>query len=301
MKYRVTHQTIYHYNELASLCHNEAHLTPRDDTTQKCLSHHLRIEPLPAIQQNHQDFFGNWVTYFSIQIPHQVLTVTAASEVEIQHSGLIPFLTDSPAWEQVRDQLQSSLEPEVLAARELALDSPFITTNDLLHAYAVPSFTPQRPILDAAYHLMNRIYTEFTYDPNFTTIVTPLTEVLEHRRGVCQDFAHLMIGCLRSMGLAARYVSGYLETLPLPGQEKLQGSDASHAWLMVYVPNYGWVDFDPTNNQIPTCQHITMAWGRDYSDVTPLKGIIFGGGEHTLVVSVDVERLTSESAGLAMT
>lgn len=301
MKYRVTHQTIYHYNERASLCHNEAHLTPRDDTTQKCLSHHLQIEPLPAIQQNHQDFFGNWVTYFSIQIPHQVLTVTATSEVEIQHSGLIPFLTDSPAWEQVRDQLQSSLEPEVLAARELALDSPFITTNDLLHTYAVPSFTPQRPILDAAYHLMNRIYTEFTYDPNFTTIVTPLTEVLEHRRGVCQDFAHLMIGCLRSMGLAARYVSGYLETLPPPGQEKLQGSGASHAWLMVYVPNYGWVDFDPTNNQIPTCQHITMAWGRDYSDVTPLKGIIFGGGEHTLVVSVDVERLTSESAGLAMT
>jgi transglutaminase-like putative cysteine protease len=294
MKYRITHQTVYNYSEPASLCHNEAHLIPRDDTTQQCLTHQLQIEPLPAIQHHRQDFFGNWVTYFSIQTPHQVLTVTASSEVEIQHSGIIPSLTDGPAWEQVREQLQNSLEPEILAARELVLDSPFIATNEVLHAYATPSFTPQRPILDATYHLMNRIYTEFTYDPHFTTIITPLTEVLEHRRGVCQDFAHLMIGCLRSMGLAARYVSGYLETLPPPGQAKLQGSDASHAWLTVYVPHYGWVDFDPTNNQIPTCQHITTAWGRDYSDVTPLKGIIFGGGEHTLVVAVDVERFTAE-------
>jgi transglutaminase-like putative cysteine protease len=294
MKYRITHQTVYNYSEPASLCHNEAHLIPRDDTTQKCLTHQLRIEPSPAIQQNRQDFFGNRVTYFSIQTPHQVLTITASSEVEIQHSGLIPLLTDCPAWEQVREQLQHRLEPEILAARELVLDSPFIATNEVLRAYATSSFTSQRPILDAAYHLMNRIYTEFTYDPHFTTIITPLLEVLEHRRGVCQDFAHLMIGCLRSIGLAARYVSGYLETLPPPGQEKLQGSDASHAWLTVYVPHYGWVDFDPTNNQIPTCQHITTAWGRDYSDVTPLKGIIFGGGEHTLTVAVDVERLISE-------
>ncbi|MEN9849778.1 MAG: hypothetical protein RL368_2518, partial [Pseudomonadota bacterium] len=142
--------------------------------------------------------------------------------------------------------------------------------------------------------LMRRIFTEFTYDPHFTTIITPLSDVLLHRRGVCQDFAHLMIACLRSLGLAARYVSGYLETLPPPGQVKLQGSDASHAWLAVYVPGRGWIDFDPTNNQIPTNQHITTAWGRDYSDVTPLKGIIFGGGEHLLSVSVDVNRATDE-------
>jgi transglutaminase-like putative cysteine protease len=141
---------------------------------------------------------------------------------------------------------------------------------------------------------MRRIFTEFTYDPHFTTIITPLSDVLLHRRGVCQDFAHLMIACLRSLGLAARYVSGYLETLPPPGQVKLQGSDASHAWLAVYVPGRGWIDFDPTNNQIPTNQHITTAWGRDYSDVTPLKGIIFGGGEHLLSVSVDVNRATDE-------
>jgi transglutaminase-like putative cysteine protease len=290
MKYRVTHKTHYSYNEAVSLCHNEAHLMPRNGDTQICTYRQLQVEPFPAIQQERTDFFGNYVNYFAIQAPHKQLTVTARSHIEIQQHHQ-PSLTDSPPWEQVRQILETSLEPETLQAREFTLDSPFITIDETLNKYALPSFTPNRPILKAVNDLMNRIYTEFTYDPHFTTIVTPLSDVLDHKRGVCQDFAHLMIASLRTMGLAARYVSGYLETLPPPGQKKLQGSDASHAWLAVYVPKQGWIDFDPTNNQIPSTQHITTAWGRDYADVTPLKGIIFGGGEHTLTVSVDVERM----------
>ena len=144
---------------------------------------------------------------------------------------------------------------------------------------------------------MQRIYTEFKYDPEFSTLATPLKEVLEHRSGVCQDFAHLAIGCLRSQGLAARYVSGYIETEPPPGKERLVGADASHAWFSVFQPGVGWLDFDPTNNQIPGERHITVAWGRDYADVTPLKGVAFGGGEHELKVSVDVLAIPEKPAG----
>jgi len=292
MKYRITHQTLYQYHDEVSLCHNEAHLIPRNLAQQNCLNYQILVDPTPLVQHHRKDFFGNLVTYFSIESPHNVLTVTAISEVEMQPHN--PILTTPPPWEQVRETLTSSLEPDILTAREFTLESPFINAHDLVYNYAKTSFPPNRPLLDAVSHLMHRIYTEFTYDPSFTTIITPLEEVLKHRRGVCQDFAHLMIACLRSLGLAARYVSGYLETLPPPGQPKLQGSDASHAWLAVYVPHQGWLDFDPTNNQIPTTQHITTAWGRDYSDVTPLKGIIFGGGENTLTVAVDVDRLPSE-------
>lgn len=293
MKYRITHETSYGYNEPVSLCHNEAHLILRNSDNQICTHRQLKIDPLPAIEHERIDFFGNVVNYFSIQTPHTTLRVTATSEIQIQSLEMLPNLSASPPWEQVSETIKNSLDPVTLEAREFILDSPFITVDDSLKTYALPSFTPDRPLLEAVNDLMNRVYTEFSYDPHFTTIITPLSEVLEHRRGVCQDFAHLMIGCIRAMGLPARYVSGYLETLPPPGQEKLQGSDASHAWLSVYVPEQGWTDFDPTNNQIPTAQHITTAWGRDYSDVTPLKGIIFGGGEHTLMVSVDVERIES--------
>jgi len=291
MKYRITHKTSYRYNEPVSLCHNEAHLILRNCDNQICTHRQLQIDPLPAIQHERIDFFGNIVNYFSIQTPHTTLTVSAISEIEVQSLKAIATLPASPPWEQVGEMITDSLAPMMLQAREFLLDSPFITVDDTLKNYAQPSFTPDRPLLEAVNDLMNRVYTEFSYDPHFTTIITPLSEVMEHRRGVCQDFAHLTIGCIRAMGLPARYVSGYLETLPPPGQEKLQGSDASHAWLSVYVPEQGWIDFDPTNNQIPGTQHVTTAWGRDYSDVTPLKGIIFGGGEHTLMVSVDVERI----------
>ncbi len=291
MKYRVIHKTHYAYSDAVSLCQNEAHLLPRNCTYQQCLKSDLIVSPLPAIQHTHTDFFGNQVNYFAIQSPHETLTITAHSEVEVQYPGFSKLPTDSPSWEQVREVLETAQDGDTLEAREFVLDSPFITATTDLKTYAAPSFTPERPILDAVRDLMKRVFHEFSYDPHFTTIVTPLSDVLAHKRGVCQDFAHLMIGCVRSYGLAARYVSGYLETLPPPGQEKLQGSDASHAWLSVFVPEQGWVDFDPTNNQIPTYQHITTGWGRDYGDVTPLRGVIFGGGTHTLSVSVDVDRL----------
>ncbi len=299
MKYRIIHKTHYNYSDAVSLCHNEAHLATRDAGYQKCLNSCVVIEPYPAVHQQVIDYYGNKVDYFALQSPHQILTITAKSEVDVQYPGFTHLPMDSQPWESIRDLLKqpSSIQTsEVFDAREFVLDSPFVVVNEQLHKYALPSFTAQRPILDAVRDLMRRIFTEFKYDPNFTTIVTPLEEVLEHRRGVCQDFAHLMIACVRSMGLAARYISGYLETLPPPGQQKLQGSDASHAWMSVFVPELGWVDFDPTNNQIPTFQHIVTAWGRDYGDVTPLKGVIFGGGIHTLLVSVDVERIGSSEA-----
>ncbi len=290
MKYRLIHNTQYEYNDSVSLCHNEAHIIPRTTPFQTVLNNRIDITPSPTLQYDRVDFFGNPTTYFSIQYPHRQLSVTSLSEVQLQDTYY--DLDNSPYWEKVRETLASdSVNPRLLEAREFLLDSPFITATAGLRAYALPSFVPGRSILHATNDLMNRVFTEFVYDPHFTTIVTPLEEVLAHKRGVCQDFAHLMIGCVRSVGLAARYVSGYLETLPPPGQVKLQGSDASHAWMAVFVPEVGWVDFDPTNNKIPINQHITTAWGRDYSDVTPLKGIIFGGGENVLTVSVDVQRI----------
>ncbi len=290
MKYRLIHTTHYDYNESVSLCHNEAHLIPRPTPFQTVVTNYISISPTPSLQHDRVDFFGNLTTYFSIQFPHKQLSVTSESEVHLQETTY--DLEQSPGWEHVQTILTSdSTNPSLLEAREFLFDSPFVAVTDELRAYALPSFKAGRSILHATHDLMNRVFTEFVYDPHFTTIVTPLEKVLEYKRGVCQDFAHLMIGCIRSMGLAARYVSGYLETLPPPGQQKLQGSDASHAWLAVFVPDLGWVDFDPTNNKVPYNQHITTAWGRDYSDVTPLKGIIFGGGENTLTVSVDVLRI----------
>ena len=201
------------------------------------------------------------------------------------------------AWEEVCQRLQTDLDPETLELRQYILNSPMIPTMSELRTYAERSFSKERPLLEAVEELTDRLYTDFTYDPNFTTIATPLADVIQHRRGVCQDFAHLGIGCLRALGLAARYVSGYIETNPPPDQEPLEGADASHAWFSVYLPQLGWVDFDPTNNQIPTDQHITIAWGRDYSDVTPLKGVVFGSGTHELSVSVDCQRLLDDSQG----
>jgi len=291
MKYRVIHKTSYGYSQAVPLCHNEACLLPRNTEIQTCLHGQLWITPMPTRLEERTDFFGNRSHYFALHVPHKNLTVTAISDIEISHSGIIPLPANSPPWEQVRAEVQHDNSPAGLEARGFCLSSPYVEATPEMLEYAQASFTPNRPVLDAVRDLTRRIFTDFTYDPNFTTIVTPLAEVLAHKRGVCQDCAHLQIACLRALGLPARYVSGYLETQPPPDKPKLRGADASHAWLAAYVPGEGWTDFDPTNNQIPTLQHITTAWGRDYGDVTPLKGIIFGGGEHTLAVSVDVERL----------
>jgi transglutaminase-like putative cysteine protease len=289
MKYRVVHKTHYQYSKPVSLCYNLAHLKPRGDHRQTCHQHSISIDPVPVTFREQDDFFGNPVTYFCVQEPHQSLTITAVSEVEVQVSSSLLDAAYPIPWEGVRDSIMNSQQAMDMEARQYLIESPFVSLNEQMAKYAEVSFTPGRPVLEAVHDLMGRIHNEFEYDPHFSTIATPLSEVLEHRRGVCQDFAHLAIGCLIAMGIPSRYVSGYLETVPPPGQKKLQGADASHAWFSVYVPNQGWMDFDPTNNQVPMDQHIITAWGRDYGDVTPLKGIIFGGGDkHKLDVEVDV-------------
>jgi transglutaminase-like putative cysteine protease len=292
MKYRVTHSTKYNYSENVTLCHNVSHLLPRTTPQQQCHVSELKIIPLPVAVNEWTDLFGNRQASFSIQKPHKELIVTATSEVEVSSSGSLLDDAFPTAWEQVVDYLASATDLESIEARMYVLESEFIEFSDAVRNYTSISFKPGRPILQAVEDLMHRIYKEFDYVPGFSTLATPLGEVLQHRKGVCQDFAHLAIACLRMRGLAARYVSGYLETIPPEGKERLVGADASHAWFSVYVPHQGWIDFDPTNAQIPAEQHITAAWGRDYADVAPLKGVIFGGGKkHQLEVAVDVERI----------
>ena len=294
MNYKIIHKTEYSYSDSVNLCYNEAHLTPRNFVHQHCSESQFVVDPEPRECQERQDFFGNTVHYFTIQQPHRELTVTVTSRVEVKDREMqLDFaesLDVSVAWETIRQRLQTDLDPEILEIRQYILASPMVPTMPELRAYAEKSFPPGRPLLEAVEDLTTRLYTDFTYDRNFTTIATPLADVIQHRRGVCQDFAHLGIGCLRALGLATRYVSGYIETDSPPGQESLEGADASHAWFSVYLQHLGWVDFDPTNNQIPTDRHITVAWGRDYTDVTPLKGVMFGSGTHELSVSVDCQR-----------
>lgn len=290
MIYKLIHTSEFIYDRPVGLCHNEARMLPRTLPRQQCLESRLKIDPPPEDYQERLDFFGNRVAWFLIRRQHDALTVTATSRIQmIPGANLFEFGNNQP-WEVVRERLQTERTPEALDARQYLIDSPMIVVDPGLRAYAAPSFPKGRPYSTAVQDLMQRIYRDFTYDPGFTTIATPLQEVLEHRSGVCQDFAHLAIGCLRAQGLAARYVSGYIETLPPAGKEKLVGSDASHAWFSVFVPDAGWLDFDPTNNQLPRDQHITVAWGRDFSDVSPLKGVLSGGGEHEVKVAVDVQK-----------
>jgi transglutaminase-like putative cysteine protease len=291
VRYRISHTTAYEYSGLVGHSYNEARLLPRACQHQQLISSRLEIAPKETDFRVREDFFGNRTAYFAIAEPHSTFTISAISEVEVYgNAGQLDF-SRSISWEEVRDILKHDKHSEVLDARQYTLDSPQILTSPELAAYAQPSFAPGRPLFEAVHDLMQRIHHDFTFDPGFTTLSTPVKTVLEHRRGVCQDFAHLAIGCIRSYGMAARYVSGYIETLPPPGQEKLVGTDASHAWFSVYLPNVGWMDFDPTNNQLPADQHIIVAWGREYSDVTPLKGVVFGGQDHELKVSVDVARM----------
>ncbi len=287
MKYRVIHTNEFVYKTQVGLCYNEARLLPRDLSYQKVLSAGLQIDPAPDDHYERYDYFGNRTAYFSIEKPYEKLVVTATSEVQVDLQKPVE-IADSVAWETARECLRNDRSEEVVEATQFAYDSPMVKVDTLLKEYANVSFLPGRPLVEAVHDLMQRIYAEFQYDPEFSTIATPLKEVLEQRRGVCQDFAHLAIGCLRSLGLAARYVSGYIETVPPPGKERLVGADASHAWFSIFHPGAGWVDFDPTNNQLPSDRHITIAWGRDYADVTPLRGVAFGGGEHKLKVAVDV-------------
>jgi transglutaminase-like putative cysteine protease len=263
-------------------------MTPRHLPWQTPQAHAVVVEPTPTERWQREDYFGNPVLYIAVLAPHSVLHVRATSTVEIRSRDGFRQLEDSPPWDRIRERLQQVGSPPLLEASQFLFESPHVSFTPALTAYAAPSFAPGRPLLAAARELMLRIHEEFEFDPKATTVATPLAEVLARRRGVCQDFAHLMIGCLRSLGIAARYVSGYLLTTPPPGQPRLVGADASHAWVSVYCPETGWTDFDPTNNLLPDLQHITLAYGRDFSDVSPLRGVILGGSEQVLDVRVTV-------------
>jgi transglutaminase-like putative cysteine protease len=238
------------------------------------------------------DFFGNTATFATIEETHRELSVTAINVAEVAPVSPPPA-DQTPPWESVRDQLQSDRSPEVVAASQFVFDSPYVPVSDALASYAAPSFLAGRPILGAVLDLTRRIHAEFRYDTTATTIATPIKEVLAERHGVCQDFAHLQIGCLRSLGLAARYVSGYLVNTPPQGRPRLVGDEASHAWISFFCPGSGWIDVDPTNNQVPHDHHIILAWGRDYHDVSPIKGVILGGGNHTVKVTVEITPMGS--------
>ncbi|MBL9091858.1 MAG: transglutaminase family protein [Planctomycetaceae bacterium] len=288
MMYRVRHSTVYTYDETVPVCQNEAHLKPRNAATQKCLSNNLLIAPPPATTAERNDYFGNHVTFFTIQEGHRRLAITAESVVTVVE-GAPPAAEESGSWETTTDLLRGYSDGSHLEAKHFTFESPYVPLSDELAGYALPSFTPGRRQLEAVFDLTHRIFTEFKFDPTATCVNTPPLQVLHKRRGVCQDFAHLMIGCLRSLGLSARYVSGYLLTAPPPGKPRLVGADVSHAWVSVYFPEFGWLDFDPTNDCMPSGKHITLGWGRDYGDICPIKGVFVGGGRHEMQVTVDVE------------
>lgn len=283
MQYIITHKTRYDYGEVVPECYNLVRLAPRELKTQHTHWHELNVTPTPNERSTRIDYFGNPVEHFEIHSPHANLTVTATEQIEIYAQPKLE-IGKTPPWERVaNDPFNNQVQ-----VSEFRYPSRHIRPNEPLADYAQQSFTPHRPIAEAAMDLTTRIFNDFKFDDKATTVSTPVDEVFEKKAGVCQDFAHLQLACLRSLNLPARYVSGYLRTLPPAGKPRLIGVDASHAWISVYCGDAGWADFDPTNNVIPTMDHITIAWGRDYSDVCPVQGVYMGGGVSQLNVEVDV-------------
>ena len=293
MIYQIEHTTIYQYQDRATTCHNIVYQKPLSNSFQKLLRHEYRIVPQPEFLEERVDFFGNSYAYFSMETPHSELKVSSLSEVEI---GEVPWQLLDPAgtsaWDDVVKVLQST---ETLNdVRQFYLDSLLVYQIAGLKEYILKSFVPGRPIIEAMLEFNSRIYRDFEYKAGYTDISTPLESLLAEKKGVCQDFAHITLACLRSIGLAGRYVSGYIETIPIPGKKKLKGADASHAWIAIYVPDLGWIEFDPTNNLLVGDRHIRVAVGRDFKDVVPLKGIVYTSGGHKLKVSVDVRSMSSD-------
>jgi transglutaminase-like putative cysteine protease len=284
--FAVVHTTEYAYSDKVSVSHHLARLSPRARPNQSCLRHTLEFDPEPAVQSSHTDYFGNPTTFVAMQGAHTQLTVRARSTVTVAAKPL-PVFAETCPWDEI------AADPALPLDALEALSGPFRIKPEF-RAYAATSFPPGRPVLEAVAELTERIYADFTFDPKATTVATSLADVFRLRRGVCQDFTRVEIACLRSLGLPARYISGYLETAPPPGKPRRVGADASHAWLAVYCKDAGWIDVDPTNNLLPSNGHVTLAWGRDYGDVSPIRGVILGGGEHTLRVNVDVVRVAAE-------
>jgi transglutaminase-like putative cysteine protease len=292
MRYQVIHTTVYSYSNSVPVCQNEVHLKPRRTARQTCLAHRLTILPSPQRVDECRDYFGNDIHFFTIEDPHCELSVTAESQVKLVSADYIPP-EGTPAWELVRDATKAARSTEAIEAQPFVFDSPHVAATAKLVDFAHESFAAGRPWMEAVLDLTWRIHRDFCYDPTATSVGTSPDAVVDMRRGVCQDFAHLEIGCFRSLGLPARYVSGYLLTTPTAGQPRLVGADASHAWLSAYCPELGWVDFDPTNNLVPSLDYITVAWGRDYGDVCPIKGVFIGGGQHSMHVAVQVRPLVA--------
>ena len=303
MRYSVIHETCYHYASPVALGHQLLHLTPRTLPWQAVLSHTLQVDPQPEELQGSNDYFGNPVTHVVLCSPHRALRVLASSIVTVDRaaSEQATASTDAgtgsvsaanvPSWRAAAEAVAAATNPALLRASEFLYDSPHVRVVPAVRDYAQASFGAGRSVLQVALDLNRRIHQEFVFDPRATSVSTPVETVLSERRGVCQDFAHLMVACLRAGGLAARYVSGYILTEPPPGQPRLVGADASHAWVSVYCPMQGWVDLDPTNNLTVGDAHVTLAWGRDFGDVTPMRGVILGGGEQEIEVRVTVHPL----------
>jgi transglutaminase-like putative cysteine protease len=292
MIYKIFHRTTYKYKYPVSVGNHVACLKPRTLLHHQLARNELRIQPSPATRTERVDYFGNMLCFFTVQEPHKELVVESRSEV-IMEGNATSWPQQSLPWEEAARLLPNDHSPAGLEAYQFGFESPRIRIRPEFASYALQSFTPGRPMLDALLDLTARIHKDFRFDSKVTNVRTPTEEVFKKRRGVCQDFAHLQIACLRSLNIAARYVSGYLRTYPPAGQPRLVGADASHAWVSAYCPGVGWLDMDPTNNVVPSNGHVTLAWGRDYGDVSPLRGLILGGGAHTLKVAVDMEPLDS--------
>jgi transglutaminase-like putative cysteine protease len=286
--YDISHDTTFDYAQPVSVSHQLLRLAPRESSRQKPLFSRLIVEPAPVMRKTRNDFFGNEITYLTVQVPHARLAIRSASRVEVQPVD-VALLNLGPCWEDVATSLDSPNNRAALEASLYAFASPYVDIDDDVTDFARETFTRNKAFLPAVMELTAKIYHEFVYEGGVTDVWTPVSEVLTKRRGVCQDFAHLEIAALRSLGLPARYMSGYLLTHPAEGKERLIGADASHAWVSVWCPDFGWVEFDPTNNIMPSDEHIALAWGRDYGDVSPTTGIIVGGGAHTVSVGVSVQ------------
>jgi transglutaminase-like putative cysteine protease len=288
LKYRIVHSTSYQYSDPVPVCHNLLRLSPRETAYTNCTSHRMLIRPNPERVSRRKDWFGNLVQSFSLDESHRKLLLTATSRVTVSPQ-VVPEANETPEWEDIAASIRDQSIDGWFDVNEFVYDSSLAPSGDTFRDYASDCFAPKQPILDGAIALMSKIFREFKYDPKATTVVTRPAEALAQKHGVCQDFAHVAISCLRSLGLPARYVSGYLRTLPPPGKERLIGADASHAWFSIWCGEAGWIDLDPTNDKVCGTDHIPIAWGRDYSDVAPIRGVFTGGGQHTLKVSVDVE------------